>query len=155
MYPSLAKELQKQGVAALWVRYRYSKSFVESILDVLAGATFLSEEGITSIGVVGHSLGGAVAMQAAAATSIIDTVVALSTQSCGADAAAKMKKDSSLLLIHGKQDEVLSALSSQYAYLVAHEPKRIILLDNVRHGLDEAVEEVQGTVFNWLTEKLV
>jgi len=65
------------------------------------------------------------------------------------------EKDSSLLLIHGKQDEILSPLSSQYAYLIAHEPKRIILLDNVRHGLDEEVEEVQGTVFNWLTEKLV
>jgi len=67
LYPRLSQKLAKDdGINSLRIRFRYSTDLEESILDVLAGIEFLTqEEGITSIGLVGHSFGGAVVISAA------------------------------------------------------------------------------------------
>ena len=74
------------------------------MIDVIAGITFLEKNKIQSVGLVGHSLGGAVVIKAAAASpNIVRTVVTLSTQSYGAaeDISKLRQRGWSILLIRG------------------------------------------------------
>jgi hypothetical protein len=66
LYPRLARELREQGISSLRVRYRHPTDLDEATLDTVIGIQFLKSQGVRSIGVVGHSLGGAVVVRAAA-----------------------------------------------------------------------------------------
>jgi pimeloyl-ACP methyl ester carboxylesterase len=106
---------------------------------------------------VGHSLGGAVVIKAAAALpNIIRTVVTLSTQSYGAvESVSELGQEGcSILLIHGTDDDVLSPICSSYVYNKASDPKHIILFKGAGHGLEEAAEEIYQTIYHWLLEHL-
>jgi pimeloyl-ACP methyl ester carboxylesterase len=67
----------------------------------------LEHNRIQSIGLVSHSVGGAVVIKAAAALpGIIRTVVTLSTQSYGAiESVSQLEKGCSIILIHGTDDD--------------------------------------------------
>lgn len=154
LYPRLCQELTGEGIASLRVRYRYSTDLVESVLDVLAGLTYLQDNGIESFALIGHSFGGAVVIQAAAQAENVRTVVTLATQSYGADAVSELATRCSLLLLHGTADPVLTPLCSQNVYKLALEPKHIILYPGATHGLDEVAEEVHQVVRDWLIKQL-
>jgi hypothetical protein len=150
----LCEILRKEGIASLRVRYRNPTDLEESILDVLAGLTYLQDEGIKEFALVGHSFGGAVVIQAAAQSPGIRTVVTLATQSYGADPVTELATQCSLLLLHGSDDQVLSPHCSQYVYDLALEPKRLILYPNATHGLDEVADEVYLVVRDWIVQQL-
>jgi pimeloyl-ACP methyl ester carboxylesterase len=154
LYPTLCQELTSEGIASLRVRFRYSTQLVEAVLDVLAGITFLQDEGIESIALIGHSFGGAVVIQSAVQAEDVCTVVTLATQSYGTDVTPELATRCSLLLLHGTDDPVLTPLCSQHVYQLALEPKRLILYPNAGHGLDEVAEEVHQAVRDWLIEQL-
>ena len=80
--------------------------------DVLAGAKFLHSEGKVALGLVGHSFGGAVVIQAGTVLDWVKTVVTLATQSFGAEAVADLAAHASILLIHGADDQTLSPTNS-------------------------------------------
>jgi fermentation-respiration switch protein FrsA (DUF1100 family) len=84
----------------------------------------------------------------------VRSVVALSTQTLGAEPAAELGPRCSLLLIHGTADEILPPPCSETVYGVAQEPKRLELLPGVRHGLGEAAAQVHDLVKDWLLEEL-
>jgi esterase/lipase len=65
-------------------------------------------------------------------------------QSYGAaESVSKLgQKGYSILLIHGTDDDVLPSTCASYVYNKASNPKRIILFEGAKHGLDEAAEEV-------------
>jgi alpha/beta superfamily hydrolase len=110
LYPRLCGSFVKNGIDGLRVRYRHPTDLLESAFDTLAGVAFLQEEQKTkAIGLVGHSFGGAVVIQAAVeASDIVSTVVTLATQSYGAaEAVSKLKQGTSLLVVHGANDKVL------------------------------------------------
>ncbi len=154
LYPLLCDHLLKEGIASLRVRYRYPTVLEEAVLDVLAGISYLQDEGIQEIALIGHSFGGAVVIQAAAQAPDVRTVVTLATQSYGADPVAELATRCSLLLLHGTSDRVLPPSSSKYVYQRALEPKRLILYPNADHGLDEAADEVYEVVWDWVVEQL-
>ncbi len=154
LYPRLCRQLAQEGVSSLRVRFRHSTELEESVLDVLAGLTYLEGEGIDTIALVGHSFGGAVAVQAAALDEDVRTVVTLATQSHGVAPVAGLAPRCSILLIHGTMDETLPAVSSEYTYDLAKEPKKLILLEGARHGLDEAADEVYRVVHDWIVDNL-
>ncbi len=159
LYPRLSQKLaEEDGINSLRIRFSYSADLEASVLDVLAGIEFLTqEEGITSIGLVGHSFGGAVVISAAsiASENIVKAVVTLSTQSYGTEGVSRFKEGScSILLIHGNNDEVLSPYCSHYIYNNAHEPKKLVLYDNASHGLDEVADKVFQKVHEWFLENL-
>lgn len=155
LYPSLARALaEDQRIAALRVRYRHPTVLEEAAFDVRAGVTFLEREGIDQVALVGHSFGGAVVLRAATASDVVATVVALSTQSYGAHAVRTLPPGCSLLLAHGTEDEVLPPRCSEWVYALAHEPKRLVLLEGATHGLDEAAEDVRRLVRDWIVEEL-
>lgn len=154
LYPRLGSALPGDGIALLRVRFRHPTVLEEAILDVLAALAFLEAEGVREAGLVGHSFGGAVVIQAAAMSPMVRTVVTLATQGFGADAASELGPRCSLLLLHGTGDRVLSPACSQHAYALAHDPKEITLYEGAGHGLDSVAEEVRQRVHDWLVARL-
>jgi hypothetical protein len=159
LYTRLCCSLARIGIDGLHVHYRHPTDLLESVFDTLAGVAFLKEELRTkAIGLVGHSFGGAVVIQAAAqASDIVSTIVMLATQSYGAaHEVFKLKQGTSALMIHGSDDKVLQVYcSEQEVYQKAHEPKQILLCKGVGHGLDEVSEEVYELVYGWLVNNLL
>lgn len=158
LYPRLCCSLARIGIDGLRVRYRHPTDLLESVFDTLAGIAFLREEHrIKAIGLVGHSFGGAVVIQAAVqASDIVSTLVTLATQSYGAaHAISKLKHGTSALMIHGSDDKVLPAYCSEEVYQKAHDPKQIVLCEGAGHGLDEVSEEVYELVYGWLVNSLL
>ena len=154
LYPRLAEEFKGDGIASLQVRYRQPANLAESVLDVLAGLAYLEAAGVEAVSLTGHSFGGAVVIQAAAASPLARTVVALSTQGYGADPVTALAPRCSILLVHGTADEILAPRNAEYVYQLAGEPKRLVLLEGARHGLDEAAEEVYRVIGGWIRAEL-
>ncbi len=154
LYPRLCLELLPEGISSLRVAFRHPTDLEESVLDVLAGLSFLKMKGTKMACLVGHSFGGAVVIRAAVFSDIVHTVVTLATQCNGADAAAKLRPGCSLLLIHGRDDPVLSPYCSSMVYGLAHEPKRLSTYRGAGHGLDESAEDVHKEVFDWIIKAL-
>ena len=158
LYPRLCCSLARIGIDGMRVRYRHPTDLLESVFDTLAGIAFLREEHrIKAIGLVGHSFGGAVVIQAAVqASDMVSTLVTLATQSYGAaPAISKLKQGTSALMIHGSDDKVLPAYCSEEVYQKAHDPKQIVLCEGAGHGLDEVSEEVYELVYGWLVNSLL
>ena len=159
LYPILSQKLIKKQINSLRLRFRYPTDLYESVLDVIEGIHFLEKQGIESVGLVGHSFGGAVVIQAAAAagassSDLVWTVVTLSTQSYGAEGVSRLKRGRSILLIHGTDDKVLPPYCSSNVYNLANDPKEIIFYKGATHGLDEVAEEVHQKVHYWLVKYL-
>jgi dienelactone hydrolase len=149
-YPKLCAELAADGFGALRVEFRAPRDLGECVVDVLAGAEYLSTLGVSRLGLVGHSAGGAAVIQAGARTPAARAVVTLATQSNGAQAAAELPPGCALLLAHGGDDEVLTPYNSRFAHRLAHKPKRLVLYRGAGHGLDEVAGEVHLLVGDWL-----
>lgn len=154
LYPRLCTDLLDLGISSLRVRFRYPTDLAESSMDVLVGIEFLKGEGITSFGLVGHSFGGAVVVQAAHNESAVKTIVALSTQSFGISPISSLAEGVSVLLIHGDEDKTLASGSSVYAYSLAHEPRKLTIYEGAGHGLEEVSEEVYIEVKGWIKDRL-
>jgi O-acetyl-ADP-ribose deacetylase (regulator of RNase III)/dienelactone hydrolase len=153
MYGDLGQELTRLGVSSLRLSYRLPNVLEECVLDVLAGVSFLKGIGAEEIVVGGHSFGGAVAIMAGTLHPMIKAVLAMSSQRYGTQAVAQLAPRP-LLLIHGEADTILSPLASQDIYTRALEPKRLVILPGVEHGLTEAAAEVRRIVREWLGEQL-
>lgn len=154
LYPRLGSELPDAGIALCRVRFRHPTVLEEAILDVLATLAFLEAEGVRQVGLVGHSFGGAVVIQAAASSKLVRTVVTLATQGYGADPASELGPHCSLLLIHGTADRVLTPACSQHAFAEARDPKELMLYEGAGHGLETVSEEVHQKVLTWLVTQL-
>jgi pimeloyl-ACP methyl ester carboxylesterase len=153
LYPKLCRDLLSHGIGGLRIQFRYPTNLRESVFDVTTGISFLHEAGVESLGLVGHSYGGAVVIQAGAGAAEVKTIVTLSTQSYGTGDVVHFQ-DKSLLLIHGVLDEILPPSSSQLVYQLAPEPKKLVFLEKAHHVLDEAADEVFDLVCNWILENL-
>ena len=154
LYGRLAQALLPHGITSLRVDYRNPNSFDESVLDALAGVSFLKGLGYTRIGLVGHSFGGAVVIGAAPNFPEVVAVAALSSQTAGAQ-LAHLVAPRPLLLVHGEADTRLLPDCSQMIYEWAHEPKELVLYPGVGHSLNECREELDALLLRWLPEKLL
>lgn len=153
LYVRIARRLSVGGISSLRVRYRHPTILEEAAHDVLAGIESLSGRGISRVGLVGHSFGGAVVILAGASSPVVETVVALSSQSYGTEEAPNLAPRP-LLLVHGAEDRVLPPACSVYIYELARLPKELRLIPNAGHGLDEGADEVFSLTSDWLIEHL-
>ncbi len=153
LYPKLAGDLLRHGIGSIRVEYRHPADLAESTLDTIIGISFMRGEGIGRTAVIGHSLGGAVAAQAAANDPTVKTLVTLSAQSFGISPLSRLK-DVSTLLIHGEADSILPPACSSRAYDEAAGPKELLIYQGAGHVLDEAAEEVYCAVKDWILTKL-
>jgi pimeloyl-ACP methyl ester carboxylesterase len=156
IYATLAEDLVEDGIGSLRLSYRVLGSpgnVEEAVYDVLAGVSFLAEEGAGPIGLVGHSFGGAVVISAAALSPDVSAVVTLSTQTAGTALTPRVAPRP-LLIIHGAEDRRLPPDCSRYVYRMAGEPKELVILPGARHSLRQRRQELRRLLRRWLVEKL-
>lgn len=153
IYALLAEELVEHGLTSLRVDYRVPRVFSEAVMDTLAGVSLLKGMGYRSIGLVGHSLGGAVVIAAAPFSPEVTAVVALSSQTYGAQYADRVAPRP-LLLVHGEEDTRLSPECSRAIYRWARFPKELVLYPGAGHSLRQCQEELHALLSRWLVEKL-
>lgn len=155
LYPRLSADLRETGISSLRIKFRNPKNLAEALIDVLVGMEFLESENVRTFGLIGHSFGGAVVVQAAYNNKEVKTIVMLSTQGYGIDPISFLSKDTSVFLIHGEEDETISPDVSVLAYNLAHEPKRLEVYDSkAGHELDEVSDEVYVEVRDWIIKYL-
>lgn len=153
LYPRLGLTMPREQITVARLDYRAPNEFGECLVDAMAALTFLGGIGHERVALIGHSFGGAVAINAGTLSPLVTTVIALSSQLAGAHVAGELAPKP-LLLIHGDADTILSHESSQALYDRAGEPKTLKILPGVGHRLSEAADEVFGLVRDWLLKKL-
>ncbi len=148
VYERLAGALPRQGVTVMRIHYRIAGELGDCVLDVLGAASFLTRVGAEKIVLIGHSFGGAVVIKAAEISPAINAVASLSPQLFGARHVDHLgEQGKPILLIHGTSDAILPHQASEIIYEKALEPKRMVLMENGGHGLQEDPE----LVFNELS----
>ena len=156
IYPTLGEDLAGLGVATLRVDFRIHRfpgDVEEGVHDVLVGVRYLIEQGVERVGVLGHSFGGAVVIEAAVREPAIRSVVTLATQTAGAQRVGEIAPRP-LLLVHGLDDVRLSADCSRMLHRMAGEPKQLELLEGATHSLRQRREDVRELVRGWFVETL-
>ncbi len=153
LYTRLGERLQPVGVASLELDYRRPGELRSCVLDVLVGMAWLGSLGKSCVVLVGHSFGGAVVINAAAVSGIVVGVAALSSQTSGTEAVARLGHRPKLFL-HGMADEILPPACSRDLHARAEEPKRLILYPGCRHGLHRCREVLDRDLLSWLGEVL-
>jgi len=156
LYPDLATDLADRGIAGLRVDFRvhqFPGDVEEGVHDVLAGVRFLAGDGVRRVGLVGHSFGGAVVIEAGVQAAEVASVVTLVTQNAGAQRVALLTPRP-LLLIHGLRDIRLAPDCSRTLYEMAGEPKRLELLEEATHSLRQRREDVRRLTLDWFVETL-
>ncbi|HEY32355.1 MAG TPA: alpha/beta hydrolase [Dehalococcoidia bacterium] len=153
IFKDLSQELTTEGITSLRLDYRLPGYVPPCVLDVLVGIYFLGQEGVEDIGLVGHSFGGAVVIQAGVMSPQVKTVVGLSSQTYGAHPVDKLSPKP-LLLVHGERDQNLPADCSRQIYQWAREPKKLVIYRHNGHFLRESHDELHDLLKDWLVKKL-
>ena len=156
LYPDLAMDFAAGGIAALRLDFRIHRfpgDVSEALHDVEAGIGFLAGHGYNRIGLLGHSFGGAVVIEAAARNRSVVSVATLATQTAGALRVDEIAPRP-ILLAHGLDDIRLSPDCSRYLYTQAGEPRRLVLLEGATHSLRQRREELRALLIDWFCETL-
>lgn len=156
LYPDLASDLAARGIAALRLDFRvhtFPGPMGDGVFDVLRGVEFLASEGMGRVGLVGHSFGGAVVIEAGVQSDVVASVATLATQTAGAQRVAELAP-TPLLLVHGLADDRLPPDCSRLLHDLAGEPKRLELYEGATHSLRQRREEVRALLLDWFTDTL-
>ena len=156
IYAELAERLADGGIAVLRLDFRLHTApgdLAEAIHDVFHGLDYLAQEGITRVGLVGHSFGGAVVIATALQRADVAAVVTLSTQTAGVEGVQRLGPRP-LLLVHGSDDDRLPPACSEYVYSMAREPKELVIYEGARHSLRQCRPELLELLTQWLLREL-
>lgn len=157
LYPALAEELAAVGIGTLRVDFRIHRfpgPVDEGVHDVRAAVAWLTGRGVTRVGLLGHSFGGAVVIEAAAQEpDCVVSIATLATQTAGAQRVDQLAPRP-LLLIHGLDDVRLSPDCSRLLYSLAGEPKELVLLESATHSLRQRHSEVRELLVEWFVRTL-
>jgi pimeloyl-ACP methyl ester carboxylesterase len=142
LYLHLGRELARAGMGVVGVDYRRPDKLDLSLLDVAATADWAMRQGARRFVCVGHSFGGAVAIQAATTLrGFCAGVCTLATQSAGCEVASLLG-DTPLLLVHGDRDEILSVNDSAVVKAIAGHGE-LVVYPNAGHALNEVHLELR------------
>ena len=142
-----------RGIGTIRVGYRKPNDLSRCVHDVAAAADLAGRRGARRFVMMGHSFGGAVAIQTGA---VLGThcrgVVTLSTQSAGCEVASELG-ETPLLLFHGTDDEILPPETSAVVQMLAGHGE-IVLLPGAGHLLTEAADEIRDRLDEWIPTRL-
>tara|TARA_B100000029_G_scaffold195163_1_gene193258 strand:+ start:367 stop:990 length:624 start_codon:yes stop_codon:yes gene_type:complete len=156
LYPSLAEIFYDKNISALLLDYRihsFPGDLDEAIYDVCIGIRHLLKLGIRNIGLIGHSFGGAVVIEATVRESKISTVVSLASQTAGALNVDQISPRP-ILFVHGLDDIRLPPDCSRYLHSIAKEPKELVLFEGATHSLRQSRESLQTLLVEWFERYL-
>ncbi len=153
LYHALGVALGDLGIGMLRVGWRRPNDIDLCRLDLLAAADLAARRGAERFVTVGHSFGGAVAIQAAVAMGEWAAgVVTLATQSAGCERASDLG-DVPLILFHGDRDELLPPMASEVVRMLAGSGQ-LVLLPGTGHLLTEAGDELRARLTTWIPRQL-
>ena len=153
LYHDLGVRFAASGIGTIRVGYRKPNDLSRCVHDVTATADLAGRRGARRFVVMGHSFGGAVAIQTGAVLGRhCKGVVTLSTQSAGCEIAPELQ-DTPLLLFHGADDEILPPETSAVVQALAGHGS-VILLPGTGHMLSEASEEIRERLIEWIPSRL-
>ncbi|MDZ4827401.1 MAG: alpha/beta hydrolase [Actinomycetota bacterium] len=151
LYHDLGIALADQGIATIRVGYRKPNDLDRCVHDLAAAADLASRSGARQFVTVGHSFGGAVAIQAGIVLAgHCRGVVTLATQSAGCEYASDLQAP--LLLLHGLNDEILPPETSGIVQMIAGQGE-IVMLPDTGHLLSEVRDEVRERLLAWIPER--
>ena len=154
LYHDLGVRLAGEGIATLRVSYRVPNDFARCVHDALAVADLAARQGARRFVTVGHSFGGAVAVQLGMAMGENTAgVVTLATQSAGCEDAAGLE-GIPLLLFHGDRDEILPSFASEVVHQLAGGQGELVILPGAGHLLSEAGEVLRERLGGWIPARL-
>jgi alpha-beta hydrolase superfamily lysophospholipase len=152
LYHALGETFAAQGIGTIRVGYRRPNDLDACVLDVAGAADLAHRNGGRRFVVMGHSFGGAVAVNAGIALRpMVCGVVTLSTQSAGCETAAALQRP--LLLLHGDRDELLPVMASQAVQAMAGFGE-VVVLPGAGHLLVEAADELRARLGTWVPDVL-
>ncbi|HZR13566.1 MAG TPA: hypothetical protein VFC33_09960 [Acidimicrobiia bacterium] len=129
--------------------YRRPGDLGRCVHDLAAAAQLAAGDGARRFVAVGHSFGGAVAIQTAIVLGgLVAGVVTLATQSAGCETAEELG-DTPLLLVHGEHDELLPPETSLVVRELAGHGE-VALLPMTGHLLRESGDEVRALLREWI-----
>lgn len=153
LYHDLGVALTAEGVGMMRIGWRRPNDLAMCVLDLLAAADLAARRGAERFVTVGHSFGGAVAVQAAVAMGDWAAgVVTLATQSAGCEAADQLG-DVPLILFHGDRDELLPPMASEMVRMLAGHGE-VVMLAGAGHLLVEAGQELRQRLPPWILDQL-
>ena len=138
LYHRLGVALAREGRGLLRMSYRRPNDLDDCVHDMLATMELAGRHGGRRFAALGHSFGGAVAVQAAAhlAPEVVPAVVTFATQSAGCE-RADLISDRDLLLFHGDADAILPPMASEMVRMIAGTGE-LVLLPGADHLLRPA-----------------
>ena len=161
IYPTLAGDFAEVGIGALRLDFRihqFPGDVEQAVHDVEVGLRYLAGEGVQRAGLLGHSFGGAVVIEAGARDGgdglAVPSVATLATQTAGAQRVPELAPRP-VLFVHGLADRRLSPDCSRMLHDVAGEPKRLVLYEDATHSLRQRRDELRRLLVDWFHDALV
>ena len=153
LYQDLGVHFAEQGIGTMRVGYRKPNDTAKCLHDLAAAADLAARSGAQRFITMGHSFGGAPAMQAA---TMFDEhaagCVLLATQSAGCEPAEDLAIRIPVILFHGDKDEILPFQASEMVRMIIGGGE-MVLLPGVGHLLAEATEELRSRLTEWIPEQ--
>ena len=153
LYQDLGVELAQSEIGTIRVGYRVPNDTAKCVHDLVAAADLATRSGARRFITMGHSFGGAPALQAAV---ILEEhcagVVTLATQSAGCEPAEDLATRVPMILFHGDKDEILPLQASELVRMVVGGGE-FVPLPGVGHLLTEAGSELRDRLGKWIPEK--
>lgn len=148
LYPDLGVTFAAAGIGTIRVGYRTPNDLDRCVLDLAAAADIAGRVGARRFVTVGHSFGGAVALNTGIALGRHAAgVVTLATQSAGCEHAELL--GAPLLLVHGDADELLPPMASEMVRMLAGHGE-LDLVPGAGHLLKEAGVHLRARLGEWI-----
>ena len=152
LYHDLGSILADQGIGTIRVGYRKPNDTAKCVHDLAAAADLASRSGAKRFITMGHSFGGAPALQAATMfEEHAAGCVTLATQSAGCEPAEDLATRIPVILFHGDADEILPYAASEMVRMVLGGGE-LVLFPGVGHLLAEAAEPLRTRLLEWIPE---
>lgn len=153
LFQYLGDVLGDDGIATLRVSYRRPNDLEACVTDAGAACEMAVAEEARQLVIMGHSFGGAVAVNCAAFVGdLAPGVVTLSTQSAGCEIAPAIS-DRELLLVHGGRDELLPVWASEVVKEMAGTGE-LVVYPTAGHLLLECEDELKELLPGWIRRVL-
>jgi pimeloyl-ACP methyl ester carboxylesterase len=151
LYHDLGMAFSALGIGTIRIGYRRPNDLDRCVMDVAAAADIAGRVGARRFVAVGHSFGGAVAINTGIALGRHAAgVVTLATQSAGCEHADLLACP--LLLVHGEGDELLPPMASEMVRMIVGHGE-LHLLPETGHLLKEADSFLRERLGSWIPER--